>query len=194
MQSHSDHDVARVAGMIGEPTRAAMLDALLGGEALPAGELARRAGVAPATATSHLARLVEHGLLTLRRSGRHRYFALASADVAAALEALARITPIRRDQSSSDGAPNGSMRFARTCYDHVAGGFGAAIATVMLERGWITRIQGTRAVRLTLSGREGLYRALGLDLGSARPLTASSDEPVLRRRADLLRVARQDLA
>jgi len=76
--------------MIGDPTRAAMLGALLGGEALPAGELARRAGIAPATATSHLARLVAHGLLVRQRSGRHRYFALASPDVAAALEALGR--------------------------------------------------------------------------------------------------------
>ena len=213
--------------MIGDPTRAAMLGALLGGESLPAGELARRAGIAPATATSHLARLVEHGLLVRRHSGRHRYFALASADVAAALEALGRITPSRRDAAATERAPNGSIRFARTCYDHLAGvlgvmvterllerqlivghdpyevtaagaawlgslgvdvdqlrrsrralarpcldwterrdhlagGAGAAIASVMLERRWITRVEGTRAVRLTLSGREALRRTLGL--------------------------------
>ena len=223
-----DHELARVAGMIGEPTRAAMLGALLGGEALPAGELARRAGIAPATATSHLARLVEHGLLAPRRAGRHRYFALASAEVAAALEALGRITPSRRDAAVSERAANGSIRFARTCYDHLAGvlgvmvterllerklivghdsyevtpagagwlgslgvdvdalrrsrrvvarpcldwterrdhlagGAGAAIASVMLERRWITRVGGTRAVRLTLRGREGLFRTLGLE-------------------------------
>ena len=200
---------------------------IVGGEALPAGELARRAGIAPATATSHLARLVEHGLLTPRRSGRHRYFTLASADVAAALEALGRITPSRHDASATEQAPNGSIRFARTCYDHLAGvlgvmvterllerqlivgsdsyevtdagagwleslgididglrrsrrviarpcldwterrdhlagGVGAAIASVMLERRWIARVEGTRAVRLTLRGREGLFRTLGL--------------------------------
>ena len=211
--------------MIGDPTRAAMLGALLGGEALPAGELARRAGIAPATATSHLARLVENGLLVRRQSGRHRYFTIASADVAAALEALGRITR----GGVIDEAPNGSIRFARTCYDHLAGvlgvmvtdrlrerelivgtgayeltpagrawleslgvevdalrrsrrvvarpcldwterrdhlagGAGAALAKVMLERRWITRVQGTRAVRLTLSGREALFRTLGLEL------------------------------
>ena len=225
-----DRELARVAGMIGDPTRAAMLGALLGGEALPAGELARRAGIAPATATSHLARLVEHGLLLPRRSGRHRYFTLASADVAAALEALGRITPSRRDAAANEQAPNGSIRFARTCYDHLAGvlgvmvtdrllerrfivgtdsyevttagagwleslgvdvdglrrarrvvarpcldwterrdhlagGVGAAIASVMLARRWITRVEGTRAVRLTLRGREGLFRTLGLECG-----------------------------
>lgn len=211
--------------MIGDPTRAAMLGALLGGEALPAGELARRAGIAPATATSHLARLVDNGLLVRRLSGRHRYFTLASSDVAAALEALGRITR----GSAADEAPNGSIRFARTCYDHLAGvlgvmvtdrlrerelivgtdayeltpaggtwlgslgvdvdalrrsrrvvarpcldwterrdhlagGAGAAVATVLLERRWITRVPGTRAVRLTLSGREALFRTLGLEL------------------------------
>ena len=217
--------------MIGDPTRAAMLGALLGGEALPAGELARRAGIAPATATSHLARLVEHGLLARRRSGRHRYFTLASPDVAAALEALGRITMPRRDDSTGL-APNGSIRFARTCYDHLAGvlgvlvterlrerkyivgtdsyeltdsghqwfaslgvdvdalrrskravarpcldwterrdhlagGAGAALASVMLDRRWITRVDGTRAVRLTLRGREALNRTLGLECPSA---------------------------
>jgi len=223
-----DHELARVAGMIGDPTRAAMLGALLGGEALPAGELARRAGIAPATATSHLARLVEHGLLVRQRSGRHRYFALASLDVAAALEALGRITLSRRDASTTEQAPNGSIRFARTCYDHLAGvlgvmvterllerqlivgrdsydltdagtgwlqslgvdvdalrrsrrvvarpcldwterrdhlagGAGAAIASVMLERRWVSRVDGSRAVRLTLRGREALRRTLGLE-------------------------------
>jgi DNA-binding transcriptional ArsR family regulator len=223
-----DRELARVASMIGDPTRATMLGALLGGEALPAGELARRAGVAPATATSHLARLVEHGLLTRRQSGRHRYFALANADVAAALEALGRVAPLRDAGAVASQAPNGSIRFARTCYDHLAGvlgvmvtermlerrfivgtdgyelsaaggawltslgvdvdalrrsrravarpcldwterrdhlagGAGAAVASIMFERRWIARVQGTRAVRLTLSGREALYRMLGLE-------------------------------
>ncbi len=227
-----DRELARVAGMIGDPTRAAMLGALLGGEALPAGELARRAGIAPATATSHLARLVEHGLLSRRRSGRHRYFTLASSDVAAALEALARITPPRQGNTGGETAPNGSIRFARTCYDHLAGvlgvmvterllerqfiverdgyeitpaggawltslgvdvdalrrsrrvvarpcldwterrdhlagGAGAALAGVMFDRRWIARVEGTRAVRLTLGGREALYRTLGLECASA---------------------------
>src|SRR5262245_35118213 len=228
-----DRELARVAGMIGDPTRAAMLGALLGGEALPAGELARRAGISPATATSHLARLVEHGLLSRRHSGRYRYFTLASTDVAAALEALGRITPSRRDATTSESAANGSIRFARTCYDHLAGilgvmvterliernfivgahsyeltgdggawlsslgvdvealresrrpiarpcldwterrdhlagGAGAALTSVMLSRRWIARVEGTRAVRLTLRGREGLYRTLRLECPSAQ--------------------------
>jgi DNA-binding transcriptional ArsR family regulator len=127
-------DLARVAGMIGEPARAAILSALLGGPALPAGELARRAGVAAATTSAHLARLVEHGLLTRQRSGRHRYYALASADVAAALEALARVEPAKEAKMARE---NGSIRFARTCYDHLAGRLGVLLTDTLLERGFI---------------------------------------------------------
>jgi DNA-binding transcriptional ArsR family regulator len=231
MRPSPDPDLARVAGMIGEPARAAMLSALLGGQALPAGELARRAGVAPGTASAHLARLVEGGLVTRRQSGRHRYYALAGADVAAALEALARVSPPRDGETVAGPMAGDPIRFARTCYDHLAGalgvlitdtlldqglilgtaGFeltargdewldalgidvvalrqsrralarpcldwserrdhlagaaGAAIATTMLERRWLARLDGTRAVRLTLRGREGLYRTLGLEVGS----------------------------
>src|SRR6476646_9749800 len=143
-----DRELARVAGMIGDPTRAAMLGALLGGESLPAGELARRAGIAPATATSHLSRLVEHGLLVRRTSGRHRYFTLASADVAAALEALGRITTTRRD-ASNDLAPNGSIRFARTCYDHLAVVLGVMVTERLLERRFIV---GDDSYELTAAG------------------------------------------
>jgi DNA-binding transcriptional ArsR family regulator len=215
--------------MIGDPTRAVMLEALLGGEALSAGELARRAWVAPPTASAHLARLVDGGLLISTRSGRHRYFTLANAGVAEALEALARIASKRSGVVDHSGAANGSIRFARTCYDHLAGvlgvmvterlvdkrylvgtdGYevtaagtawleslganvgagarqrravarpcldwterrnhlagaaGAAVVSALLGKQWLTRIAGTRAVRLTLRGREGLYRTLGLEL------------------------------
>src|SRR5262245_36530363 len=113
MRPTPDRDLVRVAGVIGEPARAAMLTALLGGQALPAGELARRAGVAPATASAHLARLVDGGLVSRRQSGRHRYYALAGPDVAAALEALSRISPLPSDARggrSSTSAPNAALR------------------------------------------------------------------------------------
>jgi DNA-binding transcriptional ArsR family regulator len=231
MRSLHVPELARVASMIGEPARAAILEALLGGQALPAGELARRARVAPATASAHLTRLVEGGLLTRTCSGRHRYFALASAEVADVLEALALVGSARGGAPVAEAAPNGSLRFARTCYDHLAGilgvriterlveqryivgregyeltpagdawlgslgvdvdavrsarrvvarpcldwterrphlagGAGAAIAGVLFERRWLTRLDGTRAVRLTLRGREGLARTLGVEFAA----------------------------
>ncbi|MGH8436763.1 MAG: ArsR/SmtB family transcription factor [Pseudomonas sp.] len=229
MRLHTEPDLARVAGLMGEPTRAAMLASLLGGQALAAGELARRAGVTAATASAHLARLLESGLLTCRRSGRHRYYELANGDVAAALEALARVAAPVAAGNPAQAKGSGELRFARTCYDHLAGklgllltetmlerglicgrtGFelttagdawlvtlgidvqalrttrrilarpcmdwserrnhlagaaGAAIANALLERGWLARLPGTRALRLSLRGREGLYRSLGLEI------------------------------
>jgi DNA-binding transcriptional ArsR family regulator len=88
-----DRDLAPIGALIGHPARAAMLAALADGRALPAGELARHARVTPATATAHLRRLVDGGLVRVRAQGRHRYHELAGPDVAAALEAIARIAP-----------------------------------------------------------------------------------------------------
>lgn len=88
-----DRDLAPVASLIGDPTRIAILAALAEGHALPAGELAHRAGVHPATATAHLRQLVEGGLVSVRAQGRHRYHELAGPQVAAVVEALAQLAP-----------------------------------------------------------------------------------------------------
>src|SRR3954452_24525449 len=84
-------DIARVASLIGDPARANILQALMGGQALTAGELAREAGVTAQTASSHLAKLEAGGLLACRRQGRHGYFTLAGPHVAEALEGLAEL-------------------------------------------------------------------------------------------------------
>jgi DNA-binding transcriptional ArsR family regulator len=227
MRTIPEPDFTHVAAMIGDPARASMLAALLGGEALPAGELASRAAVTPATASSHLKRLVTSGLVTGRRSGRHRFYELANADVAEALESLTRLAALPASQDHVPPARR-ALFFARTCYDHLAGRLGvvvtrrllergliagsgydltprgeewmhsvaidvdslkaqrrtlsrpcldwserrdhlagatgAAIASMMLQRRWIVRMEGTRAVRLTLRGREGLHRSLDLEI------------------------------
>ncbi|MGQ0813861.1 MAG: ArsR/SmtB family transcription factor [Gemmatimonadota bacterium] len=133
MQKH-DIALAGIARMIGEPARAAMLHALLGGEALSAGALARRAQVAPATASAHLAKLVDAGLLLRLQRGRERHYALANADVAAALEALARIT----SPNEAAGA-HAMLRFARTCYDHLAGTLGVQLTEHLVARGMLRK-------------------------------------------------------
>lgn len=214
--------------MIGQPSRAAMLAALLSGRWLTARELADRAGVAAPTASEHLARLVDAGLVRRRASGRRRYHALAGPDVAAALEALSCLRPPESSAPEERSPAERALRFARTCYDHLAGtlgvlltdtlvargivtptgsdvtgageawlreldvdaaslrgarrsyvrfcldwserrdhlagAVGAALTEAMLSRGWLARMPGTRAVRLTLRGREGLYRALDLEI------------------------------
>lgn len=130
----SDPDLATVAALIGDPSRAAILAALLGGQALPAGELARCARISAQTASGHLARLIDGGLLRVNSRGRHRYYQLSSSEVGRALEALAAIAPQARIRSLNESESGRALRFARTCYDHLAGAVGVALAEAMTGR------------------------------------------------------------
>jgi DNA-binding transcriptional ArsR family regulator len=137
-----DVDVVPAASLLAEPTRAAMLTALLDDRPLAAGELARLAGVSPATASAHLARLLHGGLVTVISQGRHRYYRLAGPEVAAVMEALAHlspVTPVRSLRQSQDAA---ALAEARTCYDHLAGRAGVALLDALLARGVLTRLPG----------------------------------------------------
>jgi DNA-binding transcriptional ArsR family regulator len=133
MRFEGDVDVAAAAALIGEPARAALLLALTEAESVPARELAARAGIAPSTASGHLARLLEGRLVVAERTGRHRYFRLAGAEVAAAIEALSVIAPPRPVRSLRAAAVGEALRDARTCYDHLAGRLGVEV-TAALER------------------------------------------------------------
>ena len=132
--------LAATAALIGEPTRAAMLAALLDGRALTVGELATAAGVTPQTASGHLARLAEAGLIGVARQGRHRYHRLASAEVARLVEGLmaaAALLPAGQPPRPATGPRDAALRQARTCYDHLAGRLGVALADALLARGVI---------------------------------------------------------
>ena len=131
-----DVNVVPAAALIAEPTRAAMITALLDDRPLAAGELARLAGVSPATASAHLARLLNGGLVTMIKQGRHHYYHLAGPEVAAAMEALAHLShaapaPVRSLRESRDAA---ALAEARTCYDHLAGRAGVALLDALLAR------------------------------------------------------------
>ena len=229
---------AEVAAVAGDPARAAMLQALMDGRALTATELAAVAGVAPQTASGHLARLTQSGFLAVAKQGRHRYFRLASTMVAELLESIMRVA------SGLDGVPRRTttgprdiaLRSARTCYDHLAGRLGVALSDALVaagyaeiedeggtittsgrtfldslgidldagasarrrtrilcrpcldwserrphlagvvgaalcahcfEQGWIRRIEGSRAVAVTVVGRSSLRSLLGIDLSPA---------------------------
>jgi DNA-binding transcriptional ArsR family regulator len=156
-----DVDLAPVAQLIGEPTRATMLGALCTSTALPATELARLAGVSPATASVHLAKLVAGGLLAVEPNGRHRYFRLAGPAVARALEALALLAPAKPVRSLRDAAAGTALRAARTCYDHLAGRLGVTLAE-SLERRGVLRLEAGAFVPTTRGERE--LADLGLDL------------------------------
>ncbi len=144
-------DIARVAALIGDPARANMLTALMGGRALTASELAQEAGVTAQTASSHLARLAEGGLIRQRKQGRHRYHQLASAEVAALLESLMGLAAGAGHLRRRPGPRDPAMRRARVCYDHLAGEMGTTMFESMLARGYLCRVDD--AITLTDAGR-----------------------------------------
>ncbi len=130
-------DYVPVARLLAAPARSAVIDALMAGKPLAAGELARVAGVSASTISEHLAELADGGLLTVFSAGRHRYYQLASTEVATALEALSLICPDVPVRSLRQSMTEDSMRFARLCYDHVAGVVGVALLDQMLGAGWV---------------------------------------------------------
>ncbi|MEU2503458.1 winged helix-turn-helix domain-containing protein [Streptomyces sp. NPDC007863] len=153
-------DLAALAGLLADRTRAAFCLALLDGRAWTATELARLAGVAPSTATSHLNRLVTGGLLAEERSGRHRYVRLADPGVAEMIEALAaraphRVTPVR---SLTAARRRRDLAFARVCFDHLAGSLAVAITDAMTAEGLLSWDHGPA---LTTAGADWL-RKLGI--------------------------------
>ncbi len=128
-------DFASVAALAGEPARAAILALLFDGRAMPAGQLAREAAISPATASVHLSKLVQGGLLRVRSQGRHRYYEFTHAEVAQTLEALGSIAMPAPVQSLADSLRMQRLRCARSCYNHLAGELAIAIVRTLVARG-----------------------------------------------------------
>lgn len=155
--------LASAAALIADPARAAMLQALMAGEALTAGELARAAGIAPSTASAHLAALADGALVAVHAQGRHRFFRIASEDVAAILESLMGLAEVTRPARRW---PHGeALREARTCWDHLAGRLGVALYDGLAARGILRPAPG--GWETTSAGDACLERA-GVDLEAAR--------------------------
>lgn len=167
---------AEVGALIGDPARANMLAALLDGRALTASELAFHARVTPQTASGHLARLTDGRLLAVSRQGRHRYYRLASREVGQMLEsvmAVAAAGPARyRPPSRIDAA----LRRARTCYDHLAGQLGVALADGLRAQGLLHL--DNDGGELTATGTRALSR-FGIDLPSVSSLRRPFCRPCL---------------
>lgn len=180
-----DADLAALGAVLAEPARARILLALGDGRALPASVLATEAGVAPSTASTHLARLLDAGLLTVRPQGRHRYYALAGPHVGELIETLARLAPPAPVRSLRDGTRAHALRRARTCYDHLAGRLGVALFGALIDQSLVTGGNGrhehaqARLDRLSGPGRDLHYRLtaagqrrlsqLGVQLPAADP-------------------------
>lgn len=156
-------DIAHIAALIGDPARANILTALMSGKALTATELAAEAGVTAATASSHLRKLSEGGLIVQRPEGRHRYFAMAGEDVAATLEALMGLAAGRGHLRTRTGPKDPALRKARVCYNHLAGEMGVRMYRHMAAAGCFA--PDDHGLGLSEKGR-AILADMGLDLAA----------------------------
>ena len=156
-----DPDITVVAGLLADGSRAAMMVALLEGAALAAGELARRAGILPSTASSHLARLQAGGLVACEARGRMRCYRLASPEVVHLLEVLGQLAPAAPTLTQPAVTSARELRVARTCYDHLAGWLGCAVTERLVAAGHLRR-RGDGFL-VTRDGRAAL-RQLGIEV------------------------------
>lgn len=162
-------NVALPAALIGEPSRAAILLALCGAEQ-HAGALARVVSASPQATSNHLAKLMAGGLVAARNEGRHRYYFLANPDVARVLELLATLAPPVSPSAHIRSGKGAALEFARTCYDHLAGKLGVAVAEAMEKRGMLARrVQHGEHEYwgVTRTGHDWLVR-LGIDVAMIR--------------------------
>ena len=167
-------DIALIGSLVGDPGRANMLAALMGGHALTASELAAECGVTAQTASSHLAKLESGGLLRQRKQGRHRYFALSGDDVGHMLESMMGLAASRGHLRLRSGPRDPALRKARICYDHLAGEMGVRLLDSLLSRGHA--LEGAETIDLTQLGRDAMAD-FGIEIGALesrrRPLCIS---------------------
>lgn len=158
-------DIAHVAALIGDPARANMLTALMTGKALTVSELAEEAGVTIQTASSHLSKLDDGGLMRARKQGRHKYFSLASDEVAQVLEALMGLAAGSGHLRKRTGPKDAALRQARVCYNHLAGDMGTQMFDSLMAQGHL--VLDNDKLELTASG-EVFAANFEIDLGPLR--------------------------
>jgi DNA-binding transcriptional ArsR family regulator len=167
--------IAAIATLIGDPTRAIMMTSLMDGRALTVSELGRVAGVTVQTASGHLQRLQETGLLALEKQGRHRYYRLAGQDVAELIEGMMNVAQRAGAGAAkrvATGPGDTALRHARVCYDHLAGEQGVALLDGLLAAG---HLQGGAGLNVTAQGTE-FFNEFGVDV----PTLARGRRPVCR--------------
>lgn len=155
-----------VASLAGDPARAGMLHALLDGRALTASELAQAAHVTPQTASGHLTKLAAGGLIAVEKQGRHRYHRLASPAVARMLESIMQVAADARPRVIVTGPRDKALRAARTCYDHLAGHLGVALADSMIAH---QQIELTADAGIVTAEGATLFERLGIALEARKP-------------------------
>lgn len=162
-------DIAHIAALIGDPARANILTALMSGKALTVSELAEEAGVTLQTASFHLSKLDQGGLLRPRKQGRHKYFSLANGDVAHVLEGLMGLAAGAGHLRSQTGPKDIALRKARVCYNHLAGDMGTQFFDCNIAKGYI-RSNG-KDLKLTEAGKT-FATDFGIDVHGLRSMKA----------------------
>lgn len=157
---------AEIASLAGDPARAGMLHALMDGRALTAGELAEAAHITPQTASGHLMKLAAGGLIAVEKQGRHRYHRLASPAVARMLESIMQVAADARPRAIVTGPRDKGLRAARTCYDHLAGHLGVALADSMIAH---NQIELTADAGIVTANGAALFDRLGIALETRGP-------------------------
>ncbi len=157
--------IAEVAALMGDPARANMLCALKNEGALTATEPAHVAGVAPSTASEHLAKLTQARMIAVRRQGRHRYYRLAGDEVADALESLEALAVTAAPRHRPRAPHDDSIRFARSCYDHLAGRLGVELYRSLIRLGYLKSTEDGCVLRQ--KGEAG-FAELGINLDALR--------------------------
>ncbi|MTH98369.1 helix-turn-helix transcriptional regulator [Roseibium sp. RKSG952] len=160
-------DIARIGALIGDPARANILTALMSGKALTATELAAEAGVTLQTASSHLGKLQDGGLLSQAKQGRHRYFTLAGPEVGAALEGLMGLAARKGHLRTRTGPKDPALRTARVCYDHLAGDLAVRIFDSLHERAFLSITTDKGGLGLSDTGVR-FAEDFGIDIAALR--------------------------
>lgn len=135
MNANANPNVAIIASLVSEPSRAAILTVLLDGRFHTAGELAYAAGIKPQTASFHLAKMVDANVVHVDKQGRHRYYGIRDQEVAHTMESLLTIAPPLKVKSFKQSTEDKALRYARTCYDHIAGNVGVQLADSLKNSG-----------------------------------------------------------
>ncbi|NOU52281.1 helix-turn-helix transcriptional regulator [Pseudoalteromonas sp. JBTF-M23] len=164
-------NIAYLGALVGDVARSKMLTALMSGKALTATELSLEANITPQTASSHLMKLVDSELITVRKQGRHKYFQLKDIQVAELIEKMLNMSASMAHTSIATGPTDERLKRSRICYDHLAGELGVQLFDTLQSNGWIVEAQDT--LTLTQLGL-GFFSELGFDIAttkkSRRPL------------------------
>lgn len=162
---NANSNIAQVASLVSDASRAAILTVLLDGRYHPASELAYMANIKPQTASFHLSKMVAANLVTVEQQGRHRYYGIQNQEVAQIMETLLSITPPVEIRSLNQAAENEALRQARTCYDHLAGKLGIQLTNSLLSAGVLSEVEDQFTV--TEKG-EDFFKAFQVDLGRVK--------------------------